>query len=148
MFGHGRVQNVAALVAAVISISFMSLETFRKAVQKLSQPLGFSEFQGVSLALAVISISMFVVAIPTMYILRTKARGAAVRTQLIMLLRDEASLVVGLMAVIFIAHGYYLADPLASTFVAAVILISGLHLLKDNACYLMGRAPLSSLWRN
>ncbi|MBX5326682.1 cation transporter [Candidatus Bathyarchaeota archaeon A05DMB-4] len=32
MFGHGRGQNVAALVSATILISFMSLETFREAI--------------------------------------------------------------------------------------------------------------------
>jgi len=39
------------------------------------------------------------------------------------------------------AQGYYLADPLASIFVATVIAISGLYLFKDNVHYLVGRAP-------
>ena len=37
LFGHGRAQNVAAMISATILIFFMSLEAFREAVQKLFQ---------------------------------------------------------------------------------------------------------------
>jgi len=39
MFGHGRAQNVAALISATILISFMSLETFRGPFLNSSKPL-------------------------------------------------------------------------------------------------------------
>jgi len=91
MFGHGRGQNVAALVSATILISFMSLETFREAAPKLFQTAETSKFQNLPLALAVIIVGMFVIAIPTFYILRTKTKGASVKAQLIALLKDEFS---------------------------------------------------------
>jgi len=140
MFGHGRAQNVAALVSATILISFMSLETFREAIPKFFQAEA-SEFQNTNLALIVILVGMFVIAIPTIDILRVKARGASVKAQLVALLKDEVSYVAALIAVVLVAQGYYLADPLASIFVATVIAFSGLYLFKDNVHYLVGRAP-------
>jgi len=140
MLGHGRAQNVAAFVSATILISFMSLETFREAIPKFFQA-ETSEFQNINLALIVILVGMFVVAIPIMDIFRTKAKGASLKAQLVALLKDEFSYVVGLIAVVFVGQGYHLADPLASTIVATVIAISGLYLLKDNVHYLLGRAP-------
>jgi len=141
MFGHGRAQNVASLVSATILIFFMSLETFREAVPKLFQVPEASEFQNANLALIVVFLGMFVVAIPTIDILRVKTRGASAKAQLVSLLKDEISYVAALTAVVLVAQGYYLADPLASTFVAAVIALGGLYLFKDNVQYLVGRAP-------
>jgi len=79
MFGHGRAQNVAALVSATILIFFMSLEAFREAVPKLFQAPEAGEFQNTNLALIVILVGMFVIAIPTVDILRVKARGASLK---------------------------------------------------------------------
>jgi len=141
MLGHGRAQNVAALVSATILISFMSLETFREAIPKFFQTQEASEFQNISLALIVIIVGMFVVAIPTVDILRVKTRGASVKAQLTALLKDEVSYIAALIAVLFVAQGYLWADPLASIFVAAVIAFSGIYLFKDNVHYLVGRAP-------
>jgi len=141
MFGHGRAQNVAALISATVLISFMSLETFRKAVPKFFQAPEASEFQNINLALIVILVGMLVVAVPTIDILRVKARGASVKAQLVALLKDEFSYVAALTAVVFVAQGYYWANPLASTIVATVIALSGLYLFKDNVHYLVGRSP-------
>lgn len=44
MFGHGRVQNVAAMVSATILIFFMSVETFRQAIPKLFEVGAAREF--------------------------------------------------------------------------------------------------------
>jgi len=141
MFGHGRSQNVAALVSATILISFMSLETLREAIPKFFQGSEAGEFQNPNLALLMILIGMLIVAIPTIDILRVKTREASVKAQLISLLKDEVSYVAALMAVVLVAVGYYLADPLASIFVAGVIALGGVYLFKDNVHYLVGRAP-------
>lgn len=141
MFGHGRAQNVAALISATILISFMSLETFREAIPKFFLPQEASEFQNTNLALIVILVGMFVVAMPILDILRVKVRGASIKAQLVALLKDEFSYVVALIAIILVGQGYYLADPLASTIVAIIIAISGLYLFKDNVHYLLGKAP-------
>jgi len=141
MFGHGRAQNIAALISATILISFMSLETFREAIPKFFLPQEASEFQNTNLALIVILVGMFVVAMPILDILRVKVRGASVKAQLVALLKDEFSYLVALIAIVLVGQGYFLADPLASTIVAIIIAISGLYLFKDNVHYLLGKAP-------
>ncbi|MBX5328235.1 MAG: cation diffusion facilitator family transporter [Candidatus Bathyarchaeota archaeon] len=140
MFGHGRGQNVAALVSATILISFMSLETYREAIPKFFQTSEYSEFQNLTLALTVIVVGMFIIAIPTVDILRTKAKGASMKAQLIALLKDEFSYMAALIAVILVGQGYHLADPAASIIVATVIALSGIYLFKDNVHYLVGKA--------
>ncbi|MEM3390568.1 MAG: cation diffusion facilitator family transporter [Thermoproteota archaeon] len=141
MFGHGRVQNVASLVSATILVSFMSLETFREAVQKFSQAPEFSGSQNITLALLVVMVSMVILAIPTIDILRTGSKEASVKTQVVALLKDEFSYVVSLLAIALVGQGYYLADPAASTIIALVIAISGIYLFKENVYYLIGKAP-------
>ncbi|MEM2110821.1 MAG: cation diffusion facilitator family transporter [Candidatus Bathyarchaeia archaeon] len=141
MFGYRRTQNVAALVAAVISISFMSLETFREAISEFYQAPKPVELQKANLTLIVIMVGMFVVAIPITYILQAKAKGASIKAQLIALIRDEVSYVAALIAVILVGKGFNLANPLASMFIAVIIAVSGLYLFKDNVYYLIGKAP-------
>lgn len=60
------------------------------------------------------------------------------------LLKDEVSYIAALIAVILVAQGYYLADPLASAIVAAIIAISGVYLLKDNVQYLVAERQTKS----
>jgi len=143
MFGHGRAQNVAALISATILVSFMSLETLREAVPKLIQTSETGEIQNINLALMVVFMGMIVVAIPTIDILRVKGRGASAKAQMIALLKDEVSYLAVLISIILVSQGYQMADPLASIFVAVVIALSGLYLLKDNVHYLVGRSPNS-----
>ncbi|MEM2911897.1 MAG: cation diffusion facilitator family transporter [Candidatus Bathyarchaeia archaeon] len=141
MFGHGRAQNVAALVSATILIFFISLETFREAVPKFFQGSESGQAQDVKIALTVILAGMFVIAVPTIDILRVKAKSASLKAQFIALAKDEFSYITALIAVILIAQGYHLADPLASVIVATVIAFSGAYLFKDNVHYLVGNAP-------
>ena len=141
MFGHGRAQNVAGLVSAIILVSLMSLQTFQEAVPKFLQSPNVPEFQNTNVALIVIILGMLVIAIPTIDILKGKGKGASVKAQLVSLLKDEVSYVAALIAVLLVAQGYYQADPLASMFVGAVIALGGIYLFKDNVHYLVGRAP-------
>lgn len=146
MFGHGRAQNVAALVSATILVSFMSLETFREAIPKFFQG-AINTFQNTDLALMVILIGMFVIAVPSIDIFREKVRSASVKAQLVALLKDEVSYIAALLAVILVAQRYYQADSVASIFVAVVIAFSGVYLFKDNVHYLVGRAPDKELFK-
>lgn len=141
MFGHGRSQNVAALVAATILISFMSIETFREAVPKLFQNEGENEFQNINLALIIMIISIIVIAIPIIEILRVKSKGASNKAQIVALLKDEFAFAPSLVAIILVANGYNIADPIASIIIAILIAGSGFYLFKDNFHYLVGKAP-------
>jgi cation diffusion facilitator family transporter len=138
--GYGRAQNIAALVAATIFISFTSFETLRESIPKLFQPLEGAH-EGIPLAIGVILISVVISALPIIAILRQKERGAASKAQLIEGFNDEIALVAALVGIIFVANGFPLADPIASIVVALVIAFNAVVLWRENATLLMGASP-------
>ena len=140
MFGYGRAQNVAALVAATLFISFTSLELYREAIPRLVQPAE-AEYGNLGLALAVILGSMLIAAIPLAKLLRQKTRGAAAKAQLLELVNDQLGLVAALAAIVLIPLGFPLADPIAAIVVATIIAANAIALFRENASFLLGRSP-------
>ncbi len=140
MFGHGRAQNVAALVAATLFISFTSFELYREAIPRLFKPMGVV-YQNLSLAIGVVVISMFIAAIPLVNLFRQKKRGAAPKAQLTELFNDEIGLLAALIGTLFIMQNNYIADPIASIIVATIIVYSAIGLFRENMSFLLGRSP-------
>ena len=140
MFGYGRAQNVAALVAATLFISFTSLELYREAIPRVIQPVA-AEYQNLPLVIAVLVGSMLIAAVPLIKLLRQKERGAAIKAQLLELVNDQLGLAAALAGTLFLAWGYPLADPLAAIVVATIIAFNAVGLFRENAGFLMGRSP-------
>jgi len=139
-FGYGRAQNIAALVAATIFISFTSFETLREAIPKLFRPAETTP-EGFGLAIGVILVSIVISALPVFTILRQKKRGAASRAQLIEGVNDEVALLAALVGIVLVSRGFPLADPIASIVVALVIAFNAVMLWRENAVVLMGASP-------
>lgn len=140
MFGYGRAQNVAALVAAVLFISFTSFELYREAIPRLAQSEG-PAYENLPLALGVILGSMAAAAFPLFKLLLQRTRGAAAKAQLLELVNDQLGLLAALAAVLAIRWGYPIADPLASIAVATLIAVNAIVLFRENASFLLGRSP-------
>lgn len=140
MFGYGRAQNVGALVAATLLISFTSFELYREAIPRLFQPEAGS-YQNLGLALGVIIASMLVVLAPLIGLLRQKKRGAAAKAQIVEMMTDELGLLAALVGILFIQWGFPIADPIASIIVATIIAWSAVQLFRENASLLLGRSP-------
>lgn len=140
MFGYGRAQNVAALVAATLFISFTSFELYREAIPKLFNP-GETAYQNLSLAIGVIIVSMFIAAIPIINLFRQKTRGAAAKAQLTELFNDEMGLLAALAGTLFVMQGVFIADPIASIIVATIIAYNATGLFRENMSFLLGRSP-------
>lgn len=140
MFGYGRAQNVAALVAATLFISFTSFELYREAIPRLFEH-EVASYQNLSLAIGVIIISMFIAAIPLINLFRQKKRGAAAKAQLTELFNDELGLLAALVGTLFIMQGKYIADPIASIAVATIIAYNAAGLFRENMSFLLGRSP-------
>ena len=140
MFGHGRAQNVAALVSATIFIFVMGLEALREAVPRLFG-VGAVEAQNPIIAVAVTATAMLVGLYPLYGIIQVKNRGASLKAQLTGLFKDEVSYVSALVGVYMVSLGYGWADPVASIIVGIVIIIGGALLFRDNMQYLLGRGP-------
>jgi len=139
-FGYGRAQNIAALVAATIFISFTSFETLRESIPKLFQPPE-GPHTGIPLAIGVILISLVISSFPIIAIVRQKTRGAASKAQLIEGINDEVALMAALVGILFVARGFPMADPIASIVVALVIAFNAVMLWRENATLLMGASP-------
>ena len=140
MFGYGRAQNVAALVAATLFISFTSLELYRESIPRLFQREAVA-FQNLGLALGVIIASIFFVAAPLVGMLRQKKRGATARAQLVEMMNDELGLLAALLGILFILWGYPIADAIASLVVATIIAWNAIKLFRENVSLLLGRSP-------
>lgn len=140
MFGYGRAQNVAALVAATLFISFTSYKLFEESIPRLFHAEA-SQYSHLWLALAVILISMVIAVVPLVALLRQKQRGASARAQLMELVNDQLGLLAALVGTLFVWWGWPLGDPIAAMVVATIIAINALGLFRDNLSFLLGRSP-------
>jgi len=139
-FGHGRAQNVAALVAATLFISFTSFELYREAIPRLFKAQE-AEYQNLPWVIGVLVVSMLIAAAPMVKLVRQKTRGAAAKAQLTELVNDELGLVAALVGTLFVVWGKPIADPLAAVVVATIIAYNAVGLFRENASFLMGRSP-------
>ena len=140
MFGYGRAQNVAALVAATLFISFTSFELYREAKPRLFNP-GEAAYQNLSLAVGVVIVSMFIASIPMINLFRQKTKGAAAKAQFTELFNDELGLLAALTGTLFVMQGEFIADPIASIIVATIIAYNAIGLFRENMSFLLGRSP-------
>jgi cation diffusion facilitator family transporter len=140
MFGHGRAQNVAALVAATLFISFTSYKLFEVSVPRLfqtEQPV----YDNLWLALAVILGSMGVAAIPLIALLRRTNAGPSARAQMMELVNDQLGMVAALVGILFIWLGWALGDAIAALVVGTIIAFNAVSLFRENVSFLLGRSP-------
>jgi len=140
MFGYGRAQNVAALVAATLFISFTAYKLYEEAVPRLFQAEKVA-YENLSWVLGVIIVSMVIAAAPLVQLFRNKERGAAAKAQMLELVNDELGLLAALFGTLGIIWGYPLADPLATILVATLITVNAIGLFRENLSFLLGRSP-------
>ncbi len=140
MFGHGRAQNVAALLAATLFLSFTSYKLYEEAIPKLFRPASLTH-ENLPIAIGVLIVSMFIAAAPLVSLIRQRALGAAARAQMIELVNDELGLLAALIGTIFIALGFPLADPIATIIVATIIAVNAIGVFRDNLGLVLGKSP-------
>ena len=140
MFGHGRVQNVAAFFAATLFISITSFKLYDEAIHELLiHPV--HHYQHVDYAIAMFIVSLVVVALPIIKILRQKKWEATLKAQFIELINDELSIIAALIGTLFILWGHPIADPISTIIVATIIAINAIMLFAENLSFLLGRSP-------
>jgi len=140
MFGYGRAQNVGALVAATLFISFTSFELYSEAIPRLFES-EHATYQNLPLAVGVLVVSMVIAAAPLVTLLRQKQRGAAAKAQMMELINDELGLLAALLGTLSITWGFSLGDPLAAIVVATIIAVNAVGLFRENLSMLLGRSP-------
>ncbi len=140
MFGYGRAQNIAALVAATLFISFTSYKLYEESIPRLFTT-GEAIYQNLWLAIGVVAVSMVIAAVPLLQMYLQKTRGAAARAQFMESINDELGLVAVLLGTLFILWNKPIADPIASLAVATIIAYNGFKLFRENWSLLLGRSP-------
>ncbi|MDL1944832.1 cation transporter [Chloroflexi bacterium CFX2] len=140
MFGYGRAQNIAALVAATLFISFTSYKLYEESIPRLFTSHE-AEYQNLWLAIGVIVLSMVIAAVPLIQLYLQKTRGAAAKAQFLESINDELGLVAALIGTLFILWDMSIADPIASIVVATIIAYNGFKLFRENWSLLLGRSP-------
>lgn len=140
MFGHGRAQNVAALLAATLFLSFTSYKLYEEAIPKLFHPASLIH-ENLPVAIGVLVLSIFIAGIPLLSLVRQKKLGAAARAQMIELINDELGVLSALIGTIFIALGFPLADPIATIIVATIIAINAIGVFRENLGLVLGKSP-------
>lgn len=140
MFGYGRAQNVAALVAATLFISFTSYKLFEESIPRLFRSEE-TAYGSLWLAFGVIIFSMLVTAAPMAALLLQKRRGASAKAQLMELINDQLGLLAALVGTLLIWWGLPIADPIAAMLVATIIAINAVGLFRENLSFLLGRSP-------
>jgi cation diffusion facilitator family transporter len=145
MFGHGRAQSVAALVAATLFISFTALHLYEEAIPRILSGEVTGSYGDLRLAAGVLVVSMALAAVPLVLLRRGGAHrssgGAAAKAQALELVNDELGLVAALIGTVLVATGEPIGDPVAAVVVATVIVVNAVGLLRENAAYLVGRSP-------
>jgi ferrous-iron efflux pump FieF len=139
-YGHARAENIAALIAATLFISFTSVQLYQEAFNQLVGQVP-ATYQHLPLALGIVVLSMVVESTPLIGLLRHTHRGPAATAQLTDLVNDEFALVAVLIGTVFLIRGQPVADPIAVIIVATIIAARGAVLLLQNASYLLGRSP-------
>jgi cation diffusion facilitator family transporter len=140
MFGYGRAQNAAGLVAATLFISFTSYKLYEESIPRLFRAEE-TAYKNLELALGVILVSMLLAALPLVKLYTNKQRGAAAKAQFVESINDELGLLAALIGTLFIVWGKPIADPIASIVVATVIAYNGVKLFLENFSFLLGRSP-------
>lgn len=140
MFGYGRAQNVAALVAATLFISFTSYKLYEESIPRLFKA-GEGTYSNLPLAIGVLAASILLAAIPLAKLFLQKQRGPVARAQFLESINDEVGLLAALIGTLFIFWGKPIADPIASVVVATVITYNGIKLFVENFHFLLGQSP-------
>jgi cation diffusion facilitator family transporter len=140
MFGHRRAENVAALVASTLFISFTSLRLYEEAIPRLFHHEEVAH-RNLPLVVGVLGFSMLIAAAPLVVMLRHRGRGAAAKAQFLELINDELGLLAALVGTLFLMWGERLADPIAAIVVATIIALNAVGLLRENSSFLLGRSP-------
>jgi cation diffusion facilitator family transporter len=140
MFGYGRAQNVGALVAAVLFISFTAYKLYEEAIPRLfaSEPV---KVENPWLAVGVLVANLAIVAWPFVTLLRGEGRGAAASAQMTEYVNDLLGITAALVGTLFLISGVAIADPIASLVVATIIAGNGIGLFRENVGFLLGRSP-------
>jgi cation diffusion facilitator family transporter len=146
-FGHGRGENLAAILVAMVVVTVVAVELIRHAVEALQRPPVVPE-QPV-LALVVLGASAVVMLWP-LFLARQDmhAHGGVVRAQAVESLNDLLGVLAAFVGVGAVMLGVPYADPVAALVVAVIIVANAIHLVRINLPFLVGGSPPQAFYED
>lgn len=139
-FGHGRGENLAAIVVALVVVTFVAAELVRHAVTALQSPP--RPVEQPLLALVVLGASAVVMLYPLVLARRDMHRHeGVVRAQAVESLNDLLGVLAAMAGVAGVMLGYPAADAVGALLVALIIVYNAIHLFRINMPFLVGASP-------
>lgn len=139
-FGHGRGENLAAIVVALVVVTFVAAELVRHAVETLRSPPAPPDQP--LLALGVLGASAVLMVWPLVLARRDMHQHeGVVRAQAVESVNDLLGVLAAMAGVAFVMAGYAQADAVAALLVAAIIIFNAIQLFRVNMPYLVGASP-------
>lgn len=138
-YGYKRFEILAALLNGLVLI-ILAIFIFREAIERLSEPPHV-----IGKGMMLISIIGLIINIIVAYILHSQGstkENLNVRSAFLHVIGDLLGSVGAIVAAILImAFGWYIADPIASMIVSVLVLFSGWNVLKESVNILMEAKP-------
>jgi cation diffusion facilitator family transporter len=139
-FGHGRGENLAGIVAALLFVMLVATDLVNEAVGALRTPRAAPHQP--ELALVVLGASALVMLYPLLLARRDMAKhGGVVRAQAVESLNDILGVGAACAGIVAVLAGYPQADALAALAVAVIIVYNAIGLFRANLPYLVGGSP-------
>lgn len=138
-YGYKRFEILAALLNGIVLV-LLAVFIFKEAIERLSQPPHV-----IGQGMMIISIVGLIINIIVAYILHSQGstkENLNVRSAFLHVIGDLLGSVGAIVAAILImAFGWYIADPIASMIVSLLVLFSGWNVLKESVNILMEAKP-------
>jgi len=138
-YGYKRFEILAALLNGIVLV-LLAIFIFKEAIERLSEPPHV-----IGRGMMIISIIGLIINIIVAYILHSQGsteENLNVRSAFLHVIGDLLGSVGAIIAAILImAFGWYIADPIASMIVSLLVLYSGWHVLKESVNILMEAKP-------
>ena len=141
-YGHGKAEHLAALGEGAILVLASAAIVWRSIVRLTAS--GHPAVRASWYALAVIGVVIVVDVTRTLSSARVARRysSAAIASNALHFASDLAGSVAVLVGLLLVRSGYGNADSVAALFVAAIVLLAAVRLMRRNVDVLMDRAPL------
>jgi cation diffusion facilitator family transporter len=139
-FGHGRGENLAAVVASLLFVFLLAVELVREAWGALAEPRP-PPVQP-ALALGVLALGAVMMVWPLMLARRDmRQHGGVVRAQAVEALNDILGIGAAAAGILAVMAGYPAGDAIAALVVAGIIGYNAIGLFRANLPYLVGGSP-------
>jgi cation diffusion facilitator family transporter len=141
-YGHGKAENLAALAEGAILVLASCFIIWRAIVRLTGN--GHSDVHATWYALVVIGVVIAVDVARAVSSARVARRyhSPAIASNALHFASDLAGSVAVLVGLVLVRTGYGNADSIAALFVAALVLVAAVRLMRGNVGVLMDRAPL------